>query len=254
MNTILKPSIIIGIVAFIASLLLSHVRNITEPHILRQAKEKQERALAMVLPGYEVGEKEVAEVNGTPFVYWKGMKGDDEAYAFETSKPGYSGDIISVVGVTPAGEILGLSILQQTETPGLGARSTEVASSQTFFGSLFGSGGGAEEGEKRPWFQQQFQGLSVAQKIAIVKKGDWNESMKEELQQKNAVSAITGSTITTATVRDSVMAGYEKLTQVVDLSTDDEGKEPDETGDNDRGTADGTVAAPETSGIEGGVQ
>ena len=45
----------------------------------------------------------------------------------------------------------------------------------------------------------------------VVKKGDWNPNMKEELQGKNAISAITGATITTRAVRDSIEAGIKIL-------------------------------------------
>ncbi|MFW5770086.1 MAG: FMN-binding protein, partial [Spirochaetota bacterium] len=72
----------------------------------------------------------------------------------------------------------------------------------------------------RPWFQKQFTGLSVDQQIEIVKKGDWQPSMKEQLREKNAVTTITGATITTKTVRDAIMKGIEKLHRAREKSTE----------------------------------
>ncbi|HOO70361.1 MAG TPA: FMN-binding protein [Spirochaetota bacterium] len=205
MNNIVKPAIILALVAFVSSMVLSHIKKITYPSILKQEKEKQERALAIVLPGYTVGEQKNLTLDGTDFTYWPAEKDESgkmiKGYAFIASSPGYSGQVVSMVGVDDRDTILGMSILQQSETPGLGARSIEVASSSTFFGTIFGNNRGARE-ETRPWFQLQFTGLNAKNKINIVKKGDWNEALKDELASQNAVSAITGATITSrATIK-----------------------------------------------------
>ncbi len=43
------------------------------------------------------------------------------------------------------------------------------------------------------------------------KKGDWHKEMKDELMQHNAVTAITGATITTKAVTQSIEEGIQKL-------------------------------------------
>lgn len=218
MANILKSTFILAVIAFIASYALSHVNNITEPEILRQEKEKQQKALTAVLPGYSVEDEKTVKVNGGDFTYWTGQKGEGEdsarGYAFITEKSGYSGVVRTMVGIDDEGKILGVSILQQSETPGLGARSVEVASSETFWQAVFGSSARGQKGA-RPWFQEQFTGLDGNKPIEIVKKGDWNESMKPELLEKNAVSAITGATITTKTVKESIETGIEKFNNAV---------------------------------------
>lgn len=219
MDTVVKPSLIIMAVAFVASLALSHVKSFTEPSIARQAKEKEENALKAVLPGYSIGEKKMVDVNGTSFTYWTAAKQDGEkeakGYAFIASEPGYSGDVRSMVGVDDQGKVLGISILQQTETPGLGARATEVASSLTFLKVI--TGDGDDSGPKVPWFEQMFRGLDLTKSINIVKKGDWNSSMRDELLKENAVSSITGATITTRTVAVSLEKGMDLLKKQVTI-------------------------------------
>ncbi|MCP4132165.1 MAG: FMN-binding protein [bacterium] len=239
MNNILKPTIILALVAFGSALVLSQVEKITRPHISRQAKEKQERALSMVLPGYTVSYNDIkkAKVDGEEIRYWVGEYGEDvkeeesaeaagtvpveaggeetapkrkKGYAFVSVKYGYSGDVRSMVGVDECGTILGISIMGQTETPGLGARVTEKPSTQTIWGRLFGTGFTRQQ-VTTPWFQDQFRGLDLTKKIKIVKKGDWTPRMREELIEENAVSAITGATITTRTIIESIRKGIDSL-------------------------------------------
>lgn len=199
MINIIKPTFVLVIVAFFSSLVLSHINKITKPDIVRQAQEKQNRALALVLPGYKITKKETVTIRKQIFQYWVAEKHEGaaikKAYAFEASSPGYSGDIKSMVGVDEEGTLLGLSILKQTETPGLGARCEEIATSVTFLGYLQGKKA-PPDAITQPWFEYQFTGLSLTAPVKIVKKGDWKPSMKDELIDHNSITAITGATIT----------------------------------------------------------
>ena len=219
MKTIIKPAIILMLVAFLSALALSHIKKITYPRILLLKQQKEENAIAIVLPGYVIGEQKQVDMEGEKFTYWEAEKKDEndkavKGYAFITGSPGYSGDVVSMVGIDEGGTILGISILHQTETPGLGARCEEVASSKTFFGAIFGSDT-AEEEDLLPWFQEQFKGLKINEKIGIFKNGDWNESMKEGLIEKNGVTAITGATITTRALIKSLEKGIANLNEAL---------------------------------------
>ena len=212
--SILRSTLILGLTSFIATFALSHIKAITYPVIQKQERQKQENALALVLPGYTIGEERSVAVNGGSFTYWTAEKTDGpatmKAYAFIAEKPGYSGAIRTMVGVDDTGTVLGISIIRQSETPGLGARVLEAASRNTFFQVV--TGRAHETGEEpSPWFQEQFRGVNAAAKIAIFKKGDWNETMRDELLLKNGVSAITGATITTKAVKDSIEVGMATL-------------------------------------------
>ena len=225
MNNIIKPTIVLTIIAFVAAFALSHIKKITYPNIQRQEREKQEAALGAVLPaGFAVKEEKNQKIEGSEFRYWiaegKDKKGAvAKAYAFIAEKGGYSGPVRSMVGVDEKGIVLGISVLQQSETPGLGARAIEIASRETFWGHFFGIGETPEDNPVTPWFQEQFKGLDTNKKIEIVKKGDWNPAMKEELLSKNSISAITGATVTSKAVRDSIALGIEMLRKALQVET-----------------------------------
>jgi len=59
--------------------------------------------------------------------------------------------------------------------------------------------------------------LNASKHIAIHKKGDWHKEMKDELIQHNAVTAITGATITTKAVTQSIEEGIQKLHKALTL-------------------------------------
>ena len=133
---------------------------------------------------------------------------------------GYSGLVKTMVGIDENGIILGISILRQSETPGLGARSVEIATKETFFGYLFGESSPTEDESIAPWFQEQFTGLNTSKRIDIAKKGDWSIEIRDELLERNAISAITGATITSRAVRDSINTGIKDLKRAMQMETD----------------------------------
>ena len=85
-----------------------------------------------------------------------------------------------MVGVDTTGAIVGVQVLSQQETPGLGARIEEV-----------------KYGEKDPWFQRQFVGKSAAS-VAVDKDG-------------GEIQSVTGATISSRALSKSVIAAFGKL-------------------------------------------
>lgn len=227
MWNIIKSTIILAIFAFAAAFALSHVNHITQPNIQKQLEEKQRNALLSVLPGFSITDEKKVIIEGKEFVYWTGEKDGSrvksKGYAFITEKPGYGGPVTTMAGVDDKWQILGISILQQTETPGLGSRSTEIASSKTFLQVISGESSGVEESNV-PWFQQQFAGLKADGRINIVKMGDWNAGMREKLLALNSISAITGATVTTRAVRDSIEEGISRLRKAIEMTGPEERK------------------------------
>ncbi|MCX7678335.1 MAG: FMN-binding protein [Spirochaetes bacterium] len=226
-KTLIKPTLILGTIGLISSLTLSYINKLTKPEIEKRLQKKKDEAYAAVLPqqlGYIIVEKDKRVlIDGQEFVYTRAEKKDGErninAYAFEIAKRGYSGLIRSIVAVDENMKILGLSIIQQTETPGLGARVKEMISKETFFSHFFGNAAETAEQNAQSWFEQQFIGLDCTKQIGILKKGEFStasEEYKKELLEKNSVSAITGATITTKAVIDSIAEGIEKLKKAID--------------------------------------
>jgi electron transport complex protein RnfG len=229
MKNIIKPALVLAAVAFCSSLFLSYMKEITSPLIKQQEREKEQNALMMVLPGYETGEPQIVKLdNGEEFKFWIGEKETDDGvlkgYAFLSVNYGYSGDIKSMVGVDENNIVLGISIVQQSETPGLGDRVNEKATSETIWGVILGKSYGGE-GVTEPWFQDQFKGIDLNKKIKIVKQGTWTSDIKDDLLSQNAVSAITGATITTKAITGSLKEGLIKLAKAKILTESGENRE-----------------------------
>ena len=144
-----------------------------------------EQDFASVLPGMNAF-KRMAEGE---FTYWIGYT--DAAhqtvggYAFVAAGRGFSSTIETLVGVDPGGTITGARVLSQKETPGYGDQVQEV-----------------KDGEDAPWFTRQYTGLSSADEIAFGDDG-------------GKVDAITGATISSRAVTESIAAGYASLMSLI---------------------------------------
>ncbi|MBN1500863.1 MAG: FMN-binding protein [Spirochaetes bacterium] len=216
MNKTVKSTLILGTIALISGVILASLNTVTSGRIEELNREKEQRALSQVLPGYgKITEKKI-NINGNSVSYWTAEKTDggkkQNGYAFIASESGYSGNIVSMIGINEKFMIEGIYILQQTETPGLGARSEEVISDLNFWDILAGK---KETEAKKPWFQRQFTGLNVSTGIKLVKKGNWSESNRDELLKNNEITAITGATITTSAVRRSIENAVAEFKDVI---------------------------------------
>lgn len=100
--------------------------------------------------------------------------GEKIGYVVDASSPnGYGGDVQIAVGISNEGEIINLKVVSAaSETPGLGAKSTE------------------------PEFQAQFSGLSALSPLNFSKTGADRGA--------NEFDAISGATITTTAVTQAV--------------------------------------------------
>ncbi|MFW5775588.1 MAG: FMN-binding protein, partial [Chitinivibrionales bacterium] len=158
MLDIIRLAVVLTIVALIAGLAIAFTNAQTEDKIALQQQRAQQEALEAVLPeGTEIVEKEGQD--GQPKQYWVAVNnGDIVAYALQGSNRGYSSSIRYIVGIRPDGEIVGVHILAQGETPGLGTRVTETVSKKYFWNGLWGP-----REEVDPWFTQQFIGLDATQ-------------------------------------------------------------------------------------------
>jgi electron transport complex protein RnfG len=134
MKELLKLSTILTVICFGAALALGCVYELTKEPIARQQQLKKQRAIAAVFPDLPLG---------------KGIEGsaarlcDDDSpapcreyfrlvskelvsgIALETVAAGYGGPIDLMVGLLPDGTLSGITIINHTETPGLGANITK---------------------------------------------------------------------------------------------------------------------------------
>ena len=186
MRDILRLSIVLFVIAAVSALLLGATNYITRDIIAEQIRVQNEQARMEVLKeadsfeALEEGDwKSVVEGLGleNPEILqevYVGKKGDEVVgYTFKTLPKGYGGPVTVLTGVSAEGLVTGMRIVSHTETPGLGAKSTE------------------------PAFMNQYEGLTAAEPVAVIKSGT---------AQGNQVNAITGSTITTQAVTNGVNA------------------------------------------------
>ena len=153
-------------VCITAAIVLGLTYNVTKPIIAQQAEKEQKQALEQVVPGADNYEKKTFSKGE----YFECLKGTQLAgYALFVSSAGYSGDISMLLGIDSKGEIVGVEILSQSETPGLGARCEEV-----------------KRGDNEPWFLAQFRGKDAA-----------------SLKLKD-IQTITGSTITSKAIMEGL--------------------------------------------------
>ena len=115
-------------ITLIASLCVGVVNMITEEPIAKAKAQAVQDALAEVLPEFDKTEKSEHTADGLQIVAYKATKGVDVVgYAIESAtKNGFSGLVRIMVGFDKAGTILNVKVLEQAETPGLGAKMTEA--------------------------------------------------------------------------------------------------------------------------------
>jgi electron transport complex protein RnfG len=153
------PVVFLAIIVTVSVVLLMAVNSLTSSVVESRRVEEITGILEEIFP-----EMSQYELEGEVYIIYQ-----DEAkagYAFKASGSGYGGDIDIVVGLDNNFGIIGISILSQTETPGVGTKITESS------------------------FTDQFKGLSVSD-IALKSEG-------------GKIDAITGATISSRAVVDAV--------------------------------------------------
>ena len=95
---------------------------VTEEAAYEQAAKVE--ALKGVLPAFDATTPETMTIDEMPITVYTATSGDEVVgYAVESmSKLGFGGAINLMVGFTPAGEVINVNVLKQTETPGLGTK------------------------------------------------------------------------------------------------------------------------------------
>jgi electron transport complex protein RnfG len=193
-----------------------------------------------VLPteGGEYFEETVTDsmLDGRQFVYHTAYASEARdvvrGYTFTAYGKGYSSTIETIVGMVPDGSISGIKIVDQKETPGLGAKVQEVASQNTLWAVI--GGNAVDETGTLPWFQEQYKFLRAADLVVVKSAGE------------DGILAITGATISSDAVTESVRRGLTMLASIVTIG------EPAENGrwvpPADTLATDGAVSAAEASG------
>ena len=175
---VIKLGVILLIIASIAALSLAFTNVMTREVIAQQKEQKNIQARQAVMKDateFKPLELELDEGDVIIEVFEALKNGEFIGYTFKSSTKGYSGNVEVLTGVKQDGSIEAITILTQTETPGLGARCVE------------------------PEFQSQFSNKSIDSPLDVVKSGAGDSK----------VQSITGATITSTAVTTGVNAAIE---------------------------------------------
>ena len=157
------------LITAVVAALLACVNAVTAPVIEELNAAKTQEAISAVLPGgFDTEITDFTDESGIVSKVYQGANG----YAVEVGPGGFDNTITMMVGVDNEGKVLGISIVSQTETAGLGA----VSAAGTPKGIAF---------------RDQFVGQTGS--VSVTKDG-------------GTLDAITGATITSRAVCAGVNA------------------------------------------------
>lgn len=168
---VLRLSLTLLAITSVVAACLAGVNAITAPRIAQLNAQKTQAAIEAVLPGGGQLLDSFPDETGLVSKVYQG----DAGYALEVTPTGFDNTITMMVGVDPAGKVLGISVISHSETSGLGA----VCAAQTSAGESF---------------RGQFAGADGA--VSVTKDG-------------GSIDAITGATITSRAVCQGVNAALE---------------------------------------------
>jgi electron transport complex protein RnfG len=178
MKTVIRMLITLTIIGVVSGALLSEISNWAAPKIEMHRKAATEQAIYLVQPDA----KDYQKVETLDFELYKVFDDNKNliGYALPFEGNGFQGKIRLMVGLKDdLNELVGLEILEQVETPGLGTKVTEEP------------------------FTQQFNGLTAEPKVSWVK--------GTPPSKPNEIQAITGATISSKSVVEIINQGLEKL-------------------------------------------
>ncbi|MBM7556172.1 RnfABCDGE type electron transport complex subunit G [Halanaerobacter jeridensis] len=168
----IKPKLIIvlTIIMITSAGVLTFVQQLTLPKIQSHAQQKKENAILTVLPGAE----EYEQVDKGNLTLYKGLdsSGNVVGYALQNSGQGFQSVLKIMVGLdVDAKKVMKVKILNQAETPGLGARIIEKQ------------------------FKSQFN----------------DKAFSDSFQAKKDIDAISGATISSQAMSDVIKGAIKKI-------------------------------------------
>ena len=181
-KTVGIPTIKLFAIATIITILLFVTNNSTEAKIAENQEAADVASRQEVLPEADGFEEATVTVDGVDHTYYVATNG--VGYVFSGSSKGYGGAVVSMVGISADGEIVGVKVTEAAdETPGLGAKWADngdgVAKRGQFVGAIPESGS-----------------------FAVAKDG-------------GSIEAVAGATITSRAVTDDVNQAIAQYNAVV---------------------------------------
>jgi electron transport complex protein RnfG len=181
-DSIVKPTLVLFVVCLVISGSLAFVNDMTKDTIEENTRAEQEGFRCQVLQEADkfepVDQKWTAEEVKNVYAAFNGDK--PVGFVMDIEAKGYGGTIGMTVGINTDGEVTGVIIGLNNETPGLGSKVTE------------------------PDFLNQFIGIGIKD---ILENG--LEVVKQNKKQTNEIQAVSGATISSRGVTSGVQVALD---------------------------------------------
>ncbi len=190
MNESLRMVLVLTIIAVVSGGSLGLIDSVTRPLIENNKGLALQNTLKDLIPeAAEFREIEAADLP-VPARVFLGLDGGNKiGWGFLLSGPGFVDAITLVVAADfSLSRLLGIGVLEQKETPGLGAEMV------------------------KPFFLERFPGLSLERKISLVKNVAGN-------RENNEVQAISAATISTDAVLKIINENLPRLREAPEIRT-----------------------------------
>jgi len=140
MKVFIHYALVLLIITGLACGILAMVNKQTKPVIEKNQAESENNARSQVIEGAVDFEKQSLKINETKSLEYyiaKDAQANVLGYTFIALGKGYSGELKTMVGVDPDFKIKKILVIQQTETPGLGANCTKPEFNEKFANLTF---------------------------------------------------------------------------------------------------------------------
>lgn len=174
--------VVLTVIAIIAAGVLASVNAVTAPQIEKINAENLAAGIKTVMGSDEIQVSDPWEKDAFVVYDINDKAGAKLGKAVVTSENGFSGAIKVLVGFNTEGDILGYTVLEHAETPGLGAKANE-------------------------WFQDKIVGMNPGKSNFTVSKDGGD------------VDAITASTITSRAFLKAIQNAYNQIMAETDATS-----------------------------------
>lgn len=114
------------VICLVCAALLGLVQHVTAGPIARTDQQKENAAIAAVVPAFDNEPSAEKTAVGESVVFTARSGEDIVGYAIKVRTGGFGGTLVMMVGFTPDGTVYNTSVLSHSETPGLGAKITDA--------------------------------------------------------------------------------------------------------------------------------
>ena len=136
MKMFLKLGLILLAFCVVATALLAYVNSVTKPKIDEQKVNDAKKDRCSLIPGatFEEQSFKAGEESHTYYVAKDTTTGQIKGYTFTAAKNGYSSNVKTMAAIDPDFKLIAIKVIEQAETPGLGANSTQSLFTDQFKG------------------------------------------------------------------------------------------------------------------------